>query len=299
MPLKNNSQENDKIAVGSENPTVCDRIFEYDNYREFLQDYFEEQRKHKSFFSHRYFAQKAGFNSHSFCAYIMDGKRNLSHESIKKMVKGLGLAGKKADYFEALVDYNQSLEDEEREKFYKNLQRLRKATEFYRVNAKQLAYYDHWYYPVVRELAVYSDWNGDFEKLANLVRPAIPVEDAEKAIKTLLEIGMLELREDGLYYQPSQVVTAEKIPGYIFKNARRDFIRKAIEASEIIPKSERHISYSILAMSRKTFDEASKLIDEVRKKILVLAMEDEQVDGVFDLNIQMFPLTQFLNPKEK
>jgi uncharacterized protein (TIGR02147 family) len=294
MPISNTPH-----AALNESSLVVEHIFEYDNYREFLKEYFEEQRKAKPFFSHRYFAQKAGFSSHSFCAYIMDGKRNLSHESIKKMVKGIGLKGKKAEFFEALVDYNQSFDDDEREKLYKVLQRIRKGTEFYKINAKQLAYYDQWFYPIIRELVVYVDWKNDFEFLGSLLRPQLSAAETEGAVKLLLEIGLIEIREDGRYYQSAQVVTAEKIPGYVFKNSRREFIRKAIEASELIPKAERNISYSILAMSHKTFDEASKLIDEVRKKILVLAMEDEQVDGVFDLNIQLFPLTQFLNPKQK
>ena len=107
--------------------SVIDKLFDYDNYRILLKDYFEEQRELKSFFSHRYFAQRAGFGSHSFCAYIMDGKRNLSHTSIPKMVKGLGLKGKKAEYFTTLVNYNQSRNEKDRDVYYKALQRLRKS----------------------------------------------------------------------------------------------------------------------------------------------------------------------------
>lgn len=277
---------------------VLDRIFDYDNYRILLKDYFEEQRELKSFFSHRYFAQKAGFGSHSFCAYIMDGKRNLSHTSIPKMIKGLALKGKKSEYFETLVHYNQSRNDKDREVYYKNLQRLRKSTSFYKVNRKQFAYFDHWFYPVIRELAVHSDWEGDYEVLANLVRPAITAAEAKKAIKTLVEIELLEPKDDGGYQQPNQVVTAKNVPGFVFKNSRREFIKKAIEASENYTKHERHITSTTLTMSKETYDEATKLIDEVRKKILVLATEDDKVDGVYTLNCQLFPLSQPINQED-
>ncbi len=277
---------------------LVDRIFEYDNYRSFLKDFFAEQKRLKSFFSHRYFAHHAGFNSHSFCAYIMDGKRNLSHSSIKKMIKGLGIDGKKAQYFEALVLYNQSSSSQEKEDYYRILQRIRKSTEFYRVNNKQLAYYDHWYYPVIREAAVYADWQENYEKLASLIKPKITAEQARSAIETLLEINMLKRESDGTYTQPALVVTAEKLPGYIFQNARKEFYTRAVEAADAIPKEERHFAYSILAMSEKTFREASRLIDEVRKRILVLAMEDEKVDAVYNLNVQLYPLTEPLSQKE-
>jgi uncharacterized protein (TIGR02147 family) len=273
---------------------IVDRIFEYDNYRQFLKDFFQEQRTLKNFFSHRYFAQRAGFGSHSFCAYIMDGKRNLSHNSIKKMIKGIGIRGKKASFFETLVLYNQCDTVPDKEKFFKSLQRIRKSTEFYKVNEAQLAYYDQWYYPVLRELVVYSDWKNDYKKLCSLMRPAITPEQARKAVETLLEIKMLSQSDDGIYTQSSQVVTAEKIPSYVYKNSRKEFILKAIDASDNFVKSERHIAYSILAMSDSTFAEAKKLLNEVRKKILVLAMEDEQVDRIFSLNAQLFPLSHAL-----
>lgn len=274
---------------------LIDRIFEYDDYRAFLRDFFVEQKRLKSFFSHRYFAMRAGFGSHSFCAYIMEGKRNLSHSSIKKMIKGLGIDGKKAQYFEALVLYNQSDSSPEKEDCFRLLQRIRKSTEFYRVNNKQIAYYDHWYYPVIREAAVYADWGGDFSKLASVIRPSITPEQAQNAVETLVEINMLQKESDDTYIQPALVVTAERMPGYIFKNARREFYSRAVEASDQLSKNERHFAYSILAMSEKTFHEASQLLDEVRKRILVLAMEDEEVDKVYNLNTQFFPLTEKLS----
>jgi uncharacterized protein (TIGR02147 family) len=276
---------------------VLDKIYDYDNYRMLIKDYFEEQRELRSFFSHRYFAQKAGFGSHSFCAYIMDGKRNLSHTSIPKMVKGLGLKGKKAEYFQTLVYYNQSRNEKDRESYYKVLQRLRKSTSFYKVNRRQFAYFDHWYYPVIRELAVHSDWEGDYEVLANLVRPSITVLEAKKAIKTLVEIGLLELCRGGEYKQPNAVITAKNVPGFVFKNSRRDFIKKAIEASEHYTKQERHITSTTLTMSHAAYQEATKLIDEVRKKILILSTEDEDIDGVYTLNCQLFPLSQSISQR--
>lgn len=293
MSDKTNPQDN---PVENANKTV-EHLFEYDDYRSFLKDYFDEQRRLKSFFSHRYFAQKAGFSSHSFCAYLMEGKRNLTFESIHKLVKGMGLSGKRAQYFEALVFYNQARTAQDKETHYRALQRIRRSTEFYRLNNKQTAYYDHWYLPVLRELAVYSTWGGDFAKLAKLVRPSITVEEAKKGIQTLIDIELLKDNGDGTYFQPSLVVSAEKIPGYVFRSARREMILRAIEASDHYTPQERHMSYSILATSKKVFDQASQMLDEVRKKILVLAMEDDDVDGVYALNLHLFPLSQSI-PKQ-
>lgn len=270
---------------------ISDRIFEYDDYRSFLRDFFEEQRRLKSFFSHRYFAQKAGFNSHSFCSYIMDGKRNLSFESIRKMVRGVGITGKKAKFFETLVFYNQSKDMKDREDHYFLLQRIRRSTEFFKLHQKHITYYDHWYYPVLRELAIYSDWKGDYRKIGKMLRPSLTADEARKGIENLVDIGLLEKVSAGTYKQNSPLLSAEGIPGFVFKEARRNILLRALEASDHYDKSERHMAYSILATSKDVYNEATKLLDETRKRILVMAMEDEQVDGIWAINMNLFPLS--------
>jgi len=115
---------------------IIEKIFEYDNYRAFLKDYFSLMKKKKAFFTLKYFAKKAGFNSASFCMYVIDGRRNLSYKSIPKMIKGLELRGKRATYFENLVLMNQATSIEERERYYSTIEKLRKSTKYYKINKK-------------------------------------------------------------------------------------------------------------------------------------------------------------------
>ena len=103
---------------------VVKRIFEYDNYRFFLRDFFKEQKRLKAAFSHRFFARRAGFSSSSFCAHVIEGKRNLTADSLRRMLKGLGLSGRPATYFESLVHYNQARTAEDRDESTRALERL-------------------------------------------------------------------------------------------------------------------------------------------------------------------------------
>ena len=109
---------------------IVEKVYEYDNYRFFLKDYFVEQKRLKSVFSHRHFAKRAGFASSSFCAHVIDGKRQLTEKSLKKILKGLSIRGRKATYFRYLVMYNQAITVEDREHYFKKLDRIRKNTEF-------------------------------------------------------------------------------------------------------------------------------------------------------------------------
>jgi uncharacterized protein (TIGR02147 family) len=233
-----------------DNP-VSDRLFEYDNYRFFLRDFFCEQKRLRTAFSHRFFARRAGFASCSFCAHVIEGKRNLTHDSLRRMMKGLNLTGRSASYFETLVFYNQAKTPEDRERYFKQLERLRKGAQFYRVNQQQYAYYDEWYYPVIRELAVHADWNGDYARLGELVRPSLPPEKARKAVETLVSVGLLRRNADGGYSQSTEAVTAEGVPTVVTRKTRREFIHQAIQAIDGMPVTERHISGVTVARSKK------------------------------------------------
>jgi uncharacterized protein (TIGR02147 family) len=273
------------------NPAT-EHLFEYDNYRFFLRDYFVQQKKIRNIFSHRYFARKAGFSSSSFCAHVIEGKRNLTDESLRKILKGLGLSGKPATYFEALVRFNQAKTVEEREQFIRKLDRLRKSAEFYRVNEKQVRYFEEWYYPVIRELAVYSYWGGDYHKLASMVRPSITPEKARKAVDTLVELGLLVCNADGSFAQSNQVISSEHLPGPITRKTRRELMYRAIEAMETLPVEQRHISGCTVAMSESQYRDIALQIDELRKRILETAMDTSGAEKVYQVNFQIFPLSR-------
>jgi len=63
----------------SEKPLI---LYRYEDYRLYLKGYFALQKKVENGFSHRAFAKLAGFSSSSFCLHVMDGRKNLSAESI-------------------------------------------------------------------------------------------------------------------------------------------------------------------------------------------------------------------------
>jgi uncharacterized protein (TIGR02147 family) len=271
-------------------------IFEYDNYRQYLQDFIDWQRSFNPNFSLRYLAMKAEFKSHSFLHNVISGKRNLTLESIGKVAKALSLGRKETLYLRALMLFNQGMSYQERDEALNEMSKIRKTIEFYRVQENQYAYYGQWYLPILRELAVYSDWKGDFRKLGQLVRPPLSAEQAKQGVSTLVDIRMLKHLGDYRYEQTQQVVTADEVPGYIFREARTQYMLRAMEASESMPMSERHVSYAVLAMSRKTFVEITRLLDEERKKALVMATEDDKIDAVYAVNIQVFPLSNELRP---
>jgi uncharacterized protein (TIGR02147 family) len=271
---------------------ITERIFEYDNYRTFLADYFTEQKAAKACFSHRYFAQKAGFASSSFCAHVIEGSKNLSPGSIQKVSAAMGLKSKAAQYFEAMVGFAQAESIADKERFFTRMNTIRKGSSFFKLACAQSAFYDEWYYAVIRELAVHCEWHGDYSLLGSLVKPPISADKAEKAVKLLLQLGLISRDRQGHYRQNASVITAAQLPPIVVRTIKKQLIFKALEAEECLEKPAKYSSGMTVAMSQDSYARAKELIDELRQKILVMAMDDAAVDQVFQANFQIFPLSE-------
>ena len=270
---------------------ALEHLFDYDDFRKFMQDYFDEQKKQRAVFSHRFFAAKAGFSSSSYCLNVIRGRFNLTPKSIEKISKAMDFEPLQKAYFEALVQYNQAQQVDERDQAWEQILQIRKQIEFTHVTTREQAYFSKWYYPVVRELAVESEWNGDFRVLARSLTPQITTEEARDAVKNLLEWGLLK-KEGDRYERVSQMLDAAEIPPIALRKIRREYIQHAIGAVESMPKDERFAAFTTLAMSEKSYNYAVEVLEEARKKIIARAANDLDVERVYEMMLVAFPMSK-------
>ena len=271
---------------------ALEHLFDYDDFRKFMQDYFEEQKKMRSVFSHRFFAAKAGFSSSSYCLNVIRGRFNLTPKSIEKISKAMDFEPLQKEYFEALVQYNQAQQVDERDQAWKQILQIRKQIEFTHITTREQAYFSKWYYPVIRELAADTQWHGDYRVLARSLTPQITTEEARDAVKNLLEWGLLRKLDDGRYVQTSQMLDAAEIPPIALRQIRREYIQHAIGAVESMPKNERFAAFTTLAMSESSYNYAVEVLEEARKKIIARASNDTNVERVYEMMLVAFPMSK-------
>jgi uncharacterized protein (TIGR02147 family) len=271
---------------------ALEHLFDYDDFRKFMQDYFEEQKKMRSVFSHRFFAAKAGFSSSSYCLNVIRGRFNLTPKSIEKISKAMDFEPLQKEYFEALVQYNRAQQVDERDQAWKQILQIRKQIEFTHITTREQAYFSKWYYPVIRELAADSLWHGDYRVLARSLTPQITTEEARDAVKNLLEWGLLRKLDDGRYVQTSQMLDAAEIPPIALRQIRREYIQHAIGAVESMPKDERFAAFTTLAMSESSYNYAVEVLEEARKKIIARASNDTNVERVYEMMLVAFPMSK-------
>jgi uncharacterized protein (TIGR02147 family) len=173
-------------------------IFDYSDYRKFIHDFQQMRSGLNSAFSYRYLAKKASINSSSFYPQIIKGKRNLTKNTILKTCIALNLKNQEAEYFEALVFFNQAETIKEKNFYFDKLIEKQKLRNVKKVQDDQYDYFSAWYHCIIREAVVMLDWKGDYKVLAQYLHPAITEKQAQESVSLLLELGFIKRRANGL-----------------------------------------------------------------------------------------------------
>ncbi|MFW6253871.1 MAG: TIGR02147 family protein [Chitinivibrionales bacterium] len=274
-----------------------ERIEMYDNYRLYLRDYFADRKRRFPFFSNRYFCNKAGIKSPSLYQEVVDGKRNLTKNTLPAFIKGLGLTDKDASYFSALVHLNQSKTQHEKQLYFSQLKQLRRKIDLKIIPTDHYEYYSQWYNPVLRELACTIDWKGDYQLLARSVEPAIKKSQAKESIDLLLRLGLIRCDEKGCYHQSDPAIsTGDHIKSQGVRNLNRQFSELGTRALEAFPPTSRYISSMTLGVSDESYRKIVQEVEEFKDRIRRIVDDDTESDKIYNCNIQLFPLSK--DPKD-
>jgi uncharacterized protein (TIGR02147 family) len=73
-------------------------IYNYLNHREYLRDYFVEQKQLQKQLTHRAILKKMGITSTGFLSNVISGKKNLNNGMSGKLGRILNLAGRERRY---------------------------------------------------------------------------------------------------------------------------------------------------------------------------------------------------------
>lgn len=267
-------------------------IFEYLDYREYLRDYYEAGKANVDEFSYRYLARKAGFSSPNFFKLVMDGDRNLSADSVQKFAKALVLDGEETRFFADLVAFNQTDEIDEKNAAFERLSASRRFRQARRLDSDMFHYLSYWYYPAIREMAARPDFVAEPDWIAERLFPKVDVAQVEEALDVLLEMGLLVREDDGSITRgdPS-LTTGHEVRSLAIGNYHRQMLHRAAESIQTVPSERRDISALTVCISSERVEEIKAEIHAFRERLLNLSDSDEAPEHVYQLNIQLFPMT--------
>lgn len=300
----------------------------YLDYRRYLRDFYDEQKRRNPRYSHRLFALKAGLTSTGFFSEVLSGKRRLAHAAVLRFCKALKLNAQEQANFEILVAFNQAKTIEERNHHFSRLsayhaQRLQRGGDVAIVGRERYEFYRHWYHAALRELIAVKSVRGksrdDFALLGRSLEPSIPAAKARQSVKLLLRLGFIARGSNGILTQATPLIstgdlnacqngdqTGERNPGTVatesqgsqrpttldvdnFQAAMLDLARKALDRQ---PRSNRDFSTLTLSLSAAGVAAAHAEIAALRKRLMALAERDPGADRVRQFNFHSFPLSK-------
>lgn len=270
-------------------------VFDFDNYREYINSYVEEKKSHNRAYSLRFIAHKLSCNP-GFFNRVVRGERNLKGEYCFSLMDLFGLKGRERRYFELLVQYNQSKKSSEREHLYSTLKEF-KGSKIRQLSQSEYALYDEWYNVALREVLNTHDIDTIDDKTAAWLGkqfiPPVRGEHVKNSLNALIDLGFIVRGEDGFFRLKEKLITSgTDIPPEVVKRVLTQFFQLGVQSLDRFKPDERLCSALTVSISKEGYKKIEEKLAETRREILAIAMADSDVEDVYHMNFQLFPITK-------
>jgi uncharacterized protein (TIGR02147 family) len=268
----------------------------YSDYRQFLNDYYQERRKNDRHFSFFDFSRRAGIKSKGFLHNVIHGKRNLNSAHIEGLCRVFRFGAFESNYFRYLVGFNQAVDTKKRASSLARLltvkSRGKRAWKAQVLRNDQFEFYSQYHHSVIRSLIGLFGFNGDYKKLSDKVYPSLTPRKARLSFELLLRLGLV--KKSGKQYVLSDPLIST--PPEITSQAVVDHHRQCLELGKKtlvdLPAQKRNISSVTLGISEKTYENICEEIETFRFHLLDIAKADTNADRVYQFNFQMIPVSK-------
>jgi uncharacterized protein (TIGR02147 family) len=267
-------------------------IYRYDDFRLFLRDCYEQKKAADADYSFRVFAREAGFSNPGFLNDVIKGRRKLSSDATEKMAQVFGLSAIENTYFELLVEYGQTRDEQKRTEAYKSMLSRRNRSAFTRLDPLHAKYYQDYRYPLVRSAIEASEFAGDYDRLAGFIDPPLQTAVVKKIVRDLCEWGLVVQQSDGRYQLTQKLIEPPETLRHLVRELNGEWIKHAYEALRRLPADKRNISSLLVSISEENYRLITEKIQTLRNEIFEIAQNDTNPQKVMQLNIQMFPRSQ-------
>jgi uncharacterized protein (TIGR02147 family) len=267
-------------------------IYGYFDYRRYLADYYLYRKSLNRRFSYRGFALRAGYNSSGLYLLIVQGKQNLTPAYLPKFAMAMELGPVETEYFRLMVDFThartaaakQAALDRMADLMPDGTKELRK---------EQTEYYRNWHNVAVREALAVLEVKDSYAELAAFIHPPLTAAQAKGSIRLLAALGLIKKQAKGVWKATNAVIASTPdlgpLPVRQFQGIMMDLAKRALDD---IPKESRNISCSTFSASPQGLERINLKVAGLLRDIEDIVRSDEKEDCIFQLNLQLFPLSR-------
>lgn len=269
------------------------KIFNYEDFRKYLEDWFGREQKANGL-TFRDVSAQLGFKSPNYLWLIIRGKRGLSRDAQNKIAAFLGLSPKETEYFRLMVDFGQAKTLEQKKAALNAMQAFLKKKGF-ELKAEQYHYLTHWHYAAIFEMIQLKDFQPDGEWIAARLNHLITPAQARKSLAVLEHLGLIEKDAAAKLKQKQAYVTtgnqAQMLASVLYHEQMTELVLDAIKNKA---PTERNVTALTFTMRKKDFDDLVAEMDQFRKRLvgfLQSRLVQDQDDDLYQFSMNLVPLT--------
>jgi len=267
-------------------------VYEYFDFRNWLKGAYEAHKANNKAFSYRTLAIKAGYSSPAFFTKIIQGSSNISEATAIKLAEVFKLRKHELEYFLTLVHYCQAPSHKEKCLYFEKLLATRR-THIQTLEQEQFELFSKWHLVAIREALDFAVVSDNLDDLAQLLWPAISIDEVRAALEALARLGLIRKNPHGIYERVEAALsTGEQWQSFAIAEFQRTMLEHALQSMDTTPRQLRDYSTLTLSISGETMQSIKNILKDTRRAILEIARADRATDRVMQLNIQLFPLTR-------
>jgi len=268
----------------------------YLEYRDWLGDFFKFQQL-KEEWSYRFIAAKIHSDAGNLVKVIQK-QRHLSVKSLAPLKDLANLSEIEFAYLKTLYQFNKCKKVGESKKLFDQLMGLKYVSP-HNVEANSYQYYSEWFHSVVLAI-VYLCQNHKTIKMtpaniAKLCQPRINRDQVQKSLNILSDLNMIRPKGATYVVNNTLLSAGESLPAWVIKNYQKQTMELAEKSLNFHKPEEREFGTLTLTLSSEDLDRVKQLTLEYKRKILKVVEQSEMQDRVYQLNLQLFPVSEPLN----
>lgn len=268
-------------------------IFEYINFRDYLADYYKIRKENEPGFTHTYICHRLGqVKSKGYFNNVIMGRIQMTATFVNRFIELLELKGNQANYFRALVNYNQTVSPAEKEFFFEQIIRLNN-TPYRIVDKSTYQFYKEWYHGAIRALLDVINFTDDIRMITSGLYPAITAKHARESLSLLKKLGLIKKNNSGFWKPTDKVIITGE---FIRDELIRQYQMKCCSLAQSViaddnKLNQRNITMTI-SVSDRAFDRIIERIMGVKSEIRsIVHKDDETATKVCHLNMNIFPMS--------
>lgn len=261
------------------------------DYRDFLKDYYDRKKVEMPFYSYRMMGDKLGLDS-SYLYRVLQKKQHLPAHALPAAKDILALSGREAEYFDLLFSAAVTKDKNKREEIMAKALALRDVDR-HSLQAAELKLLENWWIPAVR---AYLDLNGgvvNIKQIAREICPPITEAQAQEAIDTLLEVGLVKKMASGrLALTEAHLTVGGPEKRAAIGKFQKQVLALASDSIDNLPAEERNISTLTLSVDQACFDDLRDMLREFRRLVQKRVDSAKNTDRVMQLSMAFYPVAR-------